>query len=253
MKILLTISYKGTNFVGWQKQPKGRSVQGEIESALSFLLCEKIDIVGSGRTDAGVHALGQTAHFSSSSEKLFKNFVANKKFNAEKFVSALNANLPLDINISSAKKVKNNFHARYDAKQKTYMYVLGVGNNPVFSGLCGTIKKEPNLSLMKQASSYLLGEHNFKSFACAKTEVTDFVRTIYSIKISKKNTNQFVFEICGNGFLYNMVRIIVGTLVDVGLGKILPEEIKTILEAKDRTKAGKTAAAEGLYLKAVKY
>ena len=210
---------------------------------------EKISIVGSGRTDSGVHALSQSAHFETSCEK----FLTNKKFDEKKLVNALNANLPLDINILSAKKVKDSFHARFDVKEKTYVYHLQVGNNPLLSGLAGSVKKMPNLSLMKEASKFLVGEHNFKSFACARTEVENFVRTIYSIKISAPTKNEFIFELRGNGFLYNMVRIIVGTLVDVGTGKILPEEIKTILEAKDRTKAGKTAPAEGLYLKAVKY
>ena len=249
MKVLLTIQYKGTNYVGWQKQHNGTSVQETIENALSFLCEENVKISGSGRTDAGVHALGQTAHFETSSQK----FLTNKKLDSKKLVNALNANLPSDINISSAKEVGENFHARFDAKQKTYEYHLVVGKNPIKEGLAGFVKNFPNISLMKEASKFLIGEHNFKSFSSAKTEVTDFVRTIYSIKIYMQEKNEIVFEISGNGFLYNMVRIIVGTLVDVGIGKILPEDIKEILNSEDRTKAGKTAPAEGLYLKAVKY
>lgn len=252
MRILLTISYNGKNYVGWQKQKNGKSVQETIENALSFLLGQKIEICGSGRTDAKVHALAQTASFDASSERFVKNFCKINTLNSKKLVAALNANLPHDIRIISAKKVSSSFHARFNVKQKTYLYRLSWEETPFNQDFVGLFQEKPNVKEIEKAAKFLLGEHDFSSFCSAKTETKDFVRTIFSIKIIKKH-NELNFEICGNGFLYNMVRIIVGTLYEVGTGKRTAESIYEILEAKDRTKAGKTAPAEGLYLKAVKY
>lgn len=251
MKILLTISYNGKNYVGWQKQKNGVSVQETIENALALLLGENVDLHGSGRTDSGVHALAQTAHFESSSPKL-NNFFENGSLLSNKLVSALNANLPASIKIVSAKKVAPSFHARFDVKKKTYLYRLSWNETPFNIGFVGIVKEKPNLEEMKNAAKFLIGEKDFSSFCSAKTETKDFVRTIYGIKITGKK-DEITFEISGNGFLYNMVRIIVGTLFEVGIGKRSPKSIIETLEAKDRTKAGKTAPAEGLYLKEVKY
>lgn len=257
MKILLTISYKGTGYVGWQNQKNGKSVQKTIEKAISKLLRQDVELAGSGRTDAGVHAFGQAATFDATSNSFYTNFTSkgSKKvcLNSARFVRAINAYLPSDIYVTSAKEVSENFHARYSAKEKVYEYHLQVGKNPILDGLVGEFNQMPNLELIKAAAQILVGTHDFSSFCSAKAEVSDYVRTINYIKIYMTKADQIIFEISGNGFLYNMVRIIVGTLYDVGIGKIKPEEVKEILSAKDRTKAGKTAPASGLYLKKVKY
>ncbi|MDD4110229.1 MAG: tRNA pseudouridine(38-40) synthase TruA [Clostridia bacterium] len=255
MKILLTIEYKGTDFAGWQSQPNKRTIQGEIESALFSLLGEKIQIYGSGRTDSGVHALAQTAHFEVGNPLFEKKF--NKKGESlTQFILALNSNLPADIKILKAKKVASNFHSRYDVKEKVYLYKMETNTrktSPLLNGFVGTSKYDLEIEKMKEGSKFLIGEHDFTSFSSSNTEIKDFVRTINYIKIKKENENVVTFEISGNGFLYNMVRIIIGTLVQVGTYKIEPKELKTILESKDRTKAGKTAQACGLYLKKVRY
>ena len=257
MKILLTISYKGTGYVGWQNQKNGKSVQKTIEKAISKLLRQDVELAGSGRTDAGVHAFGQTATFDATSNSFYTNFTSkgSKKvcLNSARFVRAINAYLPSDIYVTSAKEVSENFHARYSAKEKVYEYHLQVGKNPILGGLVGEFNQMPNLELIKEAAQILVGTHDFSSFCSAKAEVSDYVRTINYIKVYMTKADQIIFEISGNGFLYNMVRIIVGTLYDVGIGKIKPEEVKEILSAKDRTKAGKTAPASGLYLKKVRY
>ena len=253
MKIKITICYNGQNFVGWQTQNNGRSVQEEIEKTLSFLFDEKTKIIGSGRTDAKVHALGQVASFEASSQKFVKNFTNKSCLNEKKLVSAINANLPTDIKILSAQQVQDSFHARFDTKQKTYLYRLQVGTNPLTEGFVGVVNLYPDIKLMKKAGKYLVGEHDFSAFCSSKTETKTFVRKIYKIKITKVSPIEFDFEITGNGFLYNMVRIMVGTLYEAGIGKISPKDTKTILSLKDRKKAGKTAPACGLYLKEVKY
>lgn len=261
MKILLTIEYNGNNFSGWQSQPEKRSVQGEIEKILVNLFQKEIKIYGSGRTDAGVHAFGQTAHFE------IDKIIFDNKFNSSKenkksvkqsltrFIEAMNSLLPKDIKILKVKKVTNKFHARYDIKEKIYLYKMETNTklpSPLLNGFVGTVKQSLDIEKMKEGANYLIGEHNFTSFSSAKTEVKDFTRIINYINIKKKG-NIFTFEISGNGFLYNMVRIIVGTLVDIGIYKIEPQKIKTILESKSRSMAGKTASACGLYLKKVIY
>ncbi len=252
MKILLTLQYNGTNFIGWQKQINGRSIQGELEKSLSFLLDDNIKIYGSGRTDAKVHAIGQTAHFETNSFKI-NNFLKKGKLIKTSFINALNANLPEDIYITNATLVNNNFHARYDVKEKVYEYHLQIGKNPLNNNLCGKINSKLCMPLMKEASKYLVGEHDFSSFCSSKTATANHIRTIKYIKIYSIKNNEIIFEISGNGFLYNMVRIIVGSLVNVGLKKIQPIDIKNILDKKNRIFAGKTMQPEGLYLKKVIY
>lgn len=253
MKIKISICYNGKNFVGWQTQNNGRSVQEEIEKTLSFLFDEKTKIIGSGRTDAGVHALSQVASFEISSNRFLKNFTLDSQLISDKLINAINANLPSDIKILSAEEVGDNFNARFSAKQKTYLYRLQVGTNPLTDGFVGNVNLMPDIKAMKKASKYLVGEHDFSSFCSSKTETKTFVRKIYKIKIRKVSPIEFNFEITGNGFLYNMVRIIVGTLYEVGIGKKTVKDIKTILDSKDRKKAGKTLPASGLYLKQVLY
>ena len=252
MRILLTISYNGKNYVGWQKQKNGKSVQETIENALSFLLGQNIEICGSGRTDAKVHALAQTASFDATSERFVKNFCNKNSLNSKKLVAALNANLPFDIKVTGAKKVSPSFHARFNVKQKTYLYRLSWEETPFNQGYVGIVKEKPDVKEIENAARFLIGEHDFSSFCSAKAKTKDFVRTIFKIRLTKKH-NELDFEICGNGFLYNMVRIIMGTLINIGLSRNQVSDMEKIIEAKDRTKAGKTVKSCGLYLLSVDY
>ena len=242
-KICLIIQYNGKNFCGWQKQIGKRTVQGVLEHKISKLLKEEISLFASGRTDAGVHATGQTAHFGT-----------NSKFDLSKLPFAVNSGLENDVSILKAKEVSQNFHARYSVKKKTYIYKIYVSKikKPLKNGLVTQVIYDLDISKMKQATKYFVGEHNFFAFCSSGSSVKDFVRIIYDFKI-KKVDDEIHLKISGNGFLYNMVRIIVGTLIDIGRGKIKPEEIVNIIKSKDRKKAGETMPAHGLYLCKVSY
>lgn len=240
--VLFGVSYLGTNYAGWQKQNNALGIQEVIESALQELGMKNVDIFASGRTDAGVHA----------QEQCF-----NAKINfkdVEKLPIALNSKLPEDIRILWAKEVDGDFHSRFSAHRKTYIYRIKVAEvESPFDSFCTTyLNYNLDLQKMKLASELFVGEHNFKSFCSAHTTTPDFVRTVYSLNITKTH-NLYEFEICGNGFLYNMVRIIVGTLVDVGCGKLQVSDINKIFNRQDRTFAGKTLPAKGLILKKVEY
>ena len=244
-RILITVEYDGTSFCGWQSQHGKRSVQGVIEEALSSFYGETITIHGSGRTDAGVHALGQTAHFDAPPKNNFK---------VEKLPYAINEKLPEDVKILFAKIVPNDFHARKSVKNKTYLYRAYCAH---FSSPLDRYRKmrvfpEPDLKTMQEAANLLLGEHNFSAFMSTGSSIKDTTRTIYEINI-KKNQNDFTFEITGNGFLYNMVRIIVGTLIEIGQKRLSITNVVKALETGDRKYAGRTAQAQGLYLKSVRY
>ena len=240
--ILVGVSYLGTNYAGWQRQDNALGVQEVIENAFEEITNQKIEIFASGRTDAGVHALEQC--FSCKT-----NFADIKKLPL-----ALNSKLPSDIRILWAKEVDNNFHARFSAHKKTYIYNVKEGSieSPFDTNTCAYVPYKLNLQKMIQASKYIIGEHNFKAFCSSGTSVPDYTRTIYNFVITKDG-DLFTFEICGNGFLYNMVRIIVGTMVDVGRGKINPEKIPEIISSLNRANAGKTMPAKGLLLKNVEY
>lgn len=238
------VSYDGTHFSGYQVQPGKRTVQKEIETALKRLHKGKeIPIIASGRTDAGVHAYGQVIHFDSPLHIAPDNWT-----------KALNANLPADIVIRYTSIVDSSFHARFDVRKKTYRYYIHNAKEAnVFQR--NYIYHYPyplSIKKMQQASKLLLGKHDFTSFCSAKTDVEDKVRTIFSIEISQKQP-EMTIELCGDGFLYNMVRIIVGTLLEVGSGRKEPAAIQTILGQKDRTHAGKTVPGHGLYLWKVVY
>ena len=244
MRVLLQIEYDGTNYHGWQLQKNGASVQQTLQDCLQSILCRPITLVASGRTDSGVHAKNQYAHFD-----------YNGNFDIKKLPYALQGSLPNDISVKNAWIVSDDFHARYGVKFKTYHYCLYVGSaiQPLKDRYCVYLKNRPNLHLMKKASKYLVGTHDFSSFCVPrKIENENNTRTIKFLKICQKH-DCITFKVCGNGFLHNMVRIIAGTLLDVGFGKIPPKQIKTILEQKDRTKAGKTAPAKGLVLYNVDY
>ena len=241
--IKLTIEYDGKDFNGWQKQPNKPNIQGEIERAIYNITKEEVDLIGSGRTDAGVHALAQVA-----------NFKTNSNIPIEKLALAINSQLKKSIIIKKAEEVDERFHSRYNAKHKTYRYIIN--NSPCGTAIyrnleyCFPIKLD--VAKMQEAAKYFEGEHDFKAFKSSGTSAKNSVRTIYNASV-KQEGEKIIIELTGNGFLYNMVRIISGTLLDVGLQKIKPEEIKNIIEEKDRQKAGKTLPAHGLYLVEVKY
>lgn len=240
--VLMGVSYLGTNYAGWQKQDNALGIQEVIENSLQEICGKSVEIFASGRTDAGVHAL----------EQCFSCKIPFSEIN--KLPLALNSKLPKDIRILWAREVDGNFHARFSAHRKTYIYKLNVGTieSPFDTDTTAYVPYNLNFDKMVSASKLFIGEHNFQAFCSSGTSVPDFVRIIYNLTIKEENKS-FVFEITGNGFLYNMVRIIVGTLVDVGRGKIEPEEINNILNSKNRQLAGKTMPAKGLFLKKVEY
>jgi tRNA pseudouridine38-40 synthase len=245
--IKLTIEYDGTNFKGWQIQKKGeRTVQGEIKKALKTIFKKDINIIGSGRTDSGVHALGQVAHFKTSSLK-----------SLEEIKSALNANLDHDISILEAKKVPATFHAQFSVKSKTYRYTILNRNVrcSINQPFCLHHPHTLNLRLMRQEAKSLIGRKNFKSFQSSngtlKSPKTS-IRTIKAIEI-KKRGDFITIDLKANGFLYKMVRNIVGTLLEIGSGKKPKGTIKAVLSKKNRIFAGSAAKARGLALVFVQY
>ena len=223
--IKLTIEYDGKDFNGWQKQPNKLNIQGTIEQAIKSITGEDVELNASGRTDAGVHALGQVA-----------NFKTNSQIPIEKFAIAINSRLKKSIVI------------------KTYRYIIN--NSPygtaIYRYLETHIPQKLNVEKMKKAVKYFIGEHDFKAFKASGTSSKSSVRTIYDAKIYQ-NGDKIYIELTGNGFLYNMVRIIAGTLVEVGLEKIEPEKIEEIIKEGKRENAGKTLPPNGLYLVDVKY
>lgn len=241
--IKLTIEYDGKDFNGWQKQPTKLNIQGEIEKAIEEITGEKVDLTASGRTDAGVHSLGQTA-----------NFKTESQIQIEKFAKAINSKLKKSIVIKSAEEVDERFHSRYSVKSKTYRYIINNSDNgtAIYRGLEYHIPMKLDVKKMQEAMKFFEGEHDFKGFKASGTSSKSSVRTIYKGEV-KQEGERIIIEVTGNGFLYNMVRIIAGTLVDVGLEKIKPEGIPEIIESKDRTKAGKTLPPHGLYLLKVEY
>ncbi len=239
----LTIEYNGAEFFGWQKQKNCRTVQEEIEKAFLTLTGENVSVEGSGRTDKGVHALGQVASVQTSNIMPTKNFKI-----------ALNDLLPKDIFIKKVEEVDQNFQARFSAKRKTYKYIVCVGGErgAINNSLIAYYPYKVDLEKMREVAKLLIGKHNFKGFCSSDASVTNFEREIYDLKINKKN-RMYTFLVCGNGFLYNMVRIIVGTLLDVGRGKLSVERVKNALETGNRNNSGQTMPACGLYLKNVEY
>lgn len=241
--IKLIIEYDGKCYNGWQKQPDKLNIQGEIEKAIFNITGETVDLIGSGRTDAGVHSLGQVA-----------NFKTNSNIAIDKFAVAINSQLKNSIVIKDAQEVDERFHSRYNTKKKTYRYIINNSKygTAIYRNLeyCFPIKL--NVEDMQKAAKYFEGSHDFKGFKASGTSSKSSVRTIYLAEVKKEN-ERIIIELTGNGFLYNMVRIISGTLLDVGLGKIKPDEIPQIIESKDRQKAGKTLPPYGLYLLKVEY
>lgn len=241
--IKLTIEYDGKKFGGWQKQPNKLNIQGEIENAIKEITGEEVELNASGRTDAGVHAIGQVA-----------NFKTNSNIEIGKFAIAINSKLKKSIVIKKAEEVDINFHARFNCKGKKYRYIINNSREgtAIYRDLECHIPQKLNIERMQEGIKYFEGEHDFKGFRASGTSSKSTVRTIYKAEV-KEEGERIIIELTGNGFMYNMVRIISGTIVEVGLGKIKPEEIQRIIEEKDRTKAGKTLPAHGLYLVEVYY
>lgn len=243
-RIRLRVAYDGTSYAGWQVQPNALTVQEVLDKALSDLLKTPVHTMGASRTDAGVHALGNVAVFDTEA-----------RMPADKYAFALNTRLPEDIRIQLSEEVPTDFHPRFCHTVKTYEYRI---LNRTFSDptrRLNSVHIYGNLDLeaMQTAAHYLEGTHDFKSFATENPQVTDTVRTIYRTELWRDAEDMIHFQITGNGFLYNMVRIITGTLLEVGKGATAAEDIPQILAAKDRTKAGPTARAKGLTLVCIRY
>ena len=244
MIIALKIAYDGSDFCGWQVQPNGISVQGEIQNALSLLLEKPVTVIGSGRTDAGVHALGQVASFE----------IEDCSIPPEKFASALNARLPYSIRIMQSWQEKEGFNALKSAKRKTYRYSFYYSKveNPLLERYNYNLDSAPDLDLIKLASKLFIGEHDFKCFNASGSGAKTTVRTIFSIDLVSTEKG-FDFYVCGNGFLYNMVRTMAGTLLEVGQGKKTVLDIEKMLKSGDRSLCGRTLPAKALTLMSVEY
>ena len=237
-RVRLTVAYDGTNYHGWQVQNNGITVESELNRCLSELLGEQIEVIGASRTDAGVHALGNIAVFDTAA-----------RMPAEKISYALNQRLPEDIRIQHSEEVAADWHPRHCESRKTYEYRIYRGEFPmpvkrVYSYFT---YRTLNVEAMREAADFLTGEHDFKSFCQTGAQVESTVRTIYELALEEQGP-ELVIRVCGNGFLYNMVRIIAGTLMEVGEGKRAAQEMPDILEKMDRNAAGPTAPAHGLTL-----
>ncbi|MEC2057977.1 tRNA pseudouridine(38-40) synthase TruA [Peribacillus psychrosaccharolyticus] len=243
-RIKCTISYDGTMFAGYQVQPDKRTVQSELETALARMhKGQGVKVTASGRTDAGVHAKGQVIHFDTPYTVPVKNWQRG-----------LNSLLPDDIAVVKAEVVEDTFHARFDATAKEYRYFVSrsAQKDPFRKNYMYNFPFPLDLELIKQAISHLLGTHDFTSFCSAKTEVVDKVRTIHEIELYEEG-DVLVFRFRGNGFLYNMIRILMGTLLEIGNGKLISSMVPEILQSKDRSAAGRTVPGQGLYLWEVEY
>lgn len=250
---MLTIEYDGSNFFGWQRQPNARTVQGEVEAALSRVCGKPVQINGTSRTDAGVHALGQRASFKGEygipTEKLL--LATNNILSGGKHPASVSG----DVRIVALEEKPLDFHARFDCKGKKYRYIIYNGGEPNLfrRRYCYEMTKLLDLEAMKKAAEYVVGTHDFAAFqSSGGQERETTVRTVFSLDIFSKGED-IIIEIAGDGFLYNMVRIIVGTLVETGLGKRTVEEMESVIDSKDRQLAGHRAPAGGLYLAEVYY
>ena len=242
-RIGLIVAYDGTNYCGWQVQPNGITIQGELNRCLSELLGEEIETIGASRTDAGVHAMGNVAVFDT-----------NTRIPGEKISYALNQRLPEDIRIQLSEEMPLDFHPRYCDSVKTYEYRILNRRFPVPTERLYSYFYHYKLDVekMRAATSYLIGRHDFASFCGSGAQVKSTVRTIRSIEIERYE-DMITIRISGEGFLYNMVRIIAGTLIEIGNGQYPPERVRDILNACDRAAAGPTAPAHGLTLMGIEF
>ncbi len=244
MRVLLTVTYDGSGYYGWQRQKDFISVQQRLEEALSTLLKRDITVRGASRTDTGVHSLGQRAVFTD--DKI--------TIPVDRIPLAVNCFLPDDIVVTDAVEVDDSFHPQYSVTDKTYEYKILNSDykNPLLVRYTEHIRPRLDIDAMKRACPYFLGEHDFKAFCATGGSSKTTVRTIYSLEVEKEG-DIITIRVNGNGFLYNMVRILAGTLVYVGLGKIKPEDMGDIIASRDRTRAGKTLSPNGLTLMEVNY
>lgn len=243
MRVKLVVAYDGTNYCGWQLQNNGLTIEAVLNRTLSALCGEEIQVIGASRTDSGVHAYGNVAVFDT-----------NTRIPAEKISYALNQRLPADIRVQESRQVAEDFHPRHCVSRKTYEYrILNSSfEQPIGRQYVHFIHRPLNASLMQEAGTYFLGEHDFKSFCSAGSNVKDTVRTIYGLTVEKE-ASYITIRVCGSGFLYNMVRIIAGTLIEIGFGTYPPAHIRDIIEAENRAAAGPTAPACGLSLINIEY
>lgn len=243
MRVKLVVAYEGTNYCGWQIQPNGITIEQVLNETLSSLLGEEITVTGASRTDAGVHSLGNVAVFET-----------HTKMPAEKISFALNQRLPEDIVVQESCQVPEDFHPRFSKSRKTYEYrILNCRFRQPLERRTSYFYHYPlDVSAMQKAAAYLVGEHDFTSFASVHAQTNTYVRTIYALDVVREG-GMIRIRVQGNGFLYNMVRIIAGTLIQVGAGIKKPEDMESILAEKDRELAGPTAPAHGLTMIGLEY
>lgn len=241
---LLCITYDGSDFCGYQIQDNGRTVGGVMLAALRRVFGDVVNMAGCSRTDSGVHALNY-----------FISFKAESNMSPETVVKAVNANLPDDVSVKSCSLVPDDFHARYSVVSKEYEYRMYHSDvrSPFLRDHALFLRYPLNVPLLNEAASHFVGKHDFRSFMASGSKITDTVRTVFKAEVTDVGNGFVNFNIAADGFLYNMVRIAVGTLLEVQQGKLSPSDIPTVIEAMDRNKAGFTASAHGLYLKEVKY
>ncbi len=245
-RILCRVAYDGTEYAGWQLQPSVRTIEGELNRVLSDLIGEKIQVIGASRTDAGVHALGNICVFDTES-----------RIPGDRFGRAMNVRLPADIRVVESAEVVPDFHPRHVNTEKTYCYTIwnDLIENPLTSRYSFHRYGEMNVEKMEMAGRHLIGTHDFKAFCSAKTSAETTVRTIYDVSVSKgvEDPRFIRIRVTGSGFLYNMVRIIAGTLVEIGAGMREKESVLFALREKDRTLAGPTAPPQGLCLEEIRF
>ncbi len=239
--IKLTIEYDGTDFVGWQRQPNGRSVQQVLEEEIHHVTQEKVNLVGAGRTDSGVHARGQVA-----------NFFSHATLSASDLYRALNGVIPDDIVIHAVEEMDEKYSARYSAKEREYRYYIAQKPTAVSRKYTWRLNYDLNVSIMNEMSKKILGIHDFRSFCKSESNVDHYRCTVFHAEWFQ-NSSSLVFDIRANRFLHGMVRALVGTMVDVGRGYTPADNFETIMNAKDRTKAGQAAPPQGLFLERVIY
>ncbi|MDE5605081.1 MAG: tRNA pseudouridine(38-40) synthase TruA [Eubacterium sp.] len=241
--LLVEISYDGSNYHGWQVQKNALTVQEVFQNAVEKVFCERIDIKGCSRTDSGVHA-----------NSYFVNFKTDKTIPADKVVMALNTYLPKDVAVLSCKEVFEDFHARYSVQSKEYVYKLYNGKirNPFYNNYAFHYRYPINVDYLNEQAKAFIGTYDFSGFCSSNSDVEDTVRTVKNFEVSRDG-DMVYFTVEADGFLYNMVRIMVGTLIFINEGKIKANELKEIIESKNRKRAGKTAPPQGLYLNRVNY